>query len=131
MRHTVRGFTLVEILLVLVLASVLIALVAPLGVAQVDKANAQSEWLTLARHVGRLSMDAFLRSDFVTLRADGQQLSWASDRGAPGVMDFEHLFFSPVQTVTINPNGISDQPQIELVQRGRPRSLVLRPEGVE
>ncbi len=124
----VRGFTLLEILLVMALFSTVIALVAPLGSAQVEKAQAQSEWLTLERHVGGLSLDAFLRGDFVVLYADGQRLSWESDHGEAGFVEFEHLFFSPIQTVTINPNGIADRARIEVTQGDRQRSLVLLPE---
>jgi len=123
-----RGFTLVEILLVVVLMSVLIALVAPLGIQQVEKARAQAEWLTLDREIGRLSLDAFVRSDFVTLVAAGKQLEWQFDDGRKGAIEFEQLFFSPEQQVTINPNGIADRLQIEVLQRERRRTLQIAPE---
>ena len=124
-----RGFTLIEILLVVLLMSVLITLVAPLGVQQVEKARAQSEWLTLDREIGRLSLDAFLRSDFVTLVAAGKQLAWETDSGDQGIIEFEQLFFSPAQQVTINPNGIADQSEIQVLQRERRRTLKLTPEA--
>lgn len=126
-----RGFTLIEILLVVLLMSVLITLVAPLGVQQVEKARAQSEWLTLDREIGRLSLDAFLRSDFVTLAAAGKQLAWETDSGDQGIIEFEQLFFSPAQQVTINPNGIADQSEIQVLQRERRRTLKLTPEARE
>lgn len=126
-----RGFTLIEILLVVLLMSVLITLVAPLGVQQVEKARAQSEWLTLDREIGRLSLDAFLRSDFVTLVAAGKQLAWETDSGDQGIIEFEQLFFSPAQQVTINPNGIADQSEIQVLQRERRRTLKLTPEARE
>ncbi len=122
------GFTLIEILLVVLLTSILVALVAPLGVEQVDKARAQSEWLTLDREIGRLSMDAFLYGDFVTIYAAGKQLVWEFRGGKQGVIEFEHLFFSPDQRLTINPNGIADRAEIEVLQRDRPRRLMLLPE---
>ena len=123
-----RGFTLIEILLVVLLGSIVLALVAPLGVEQVEKAQAQSEWLELDRKVGRLSLDAFIRSDFVTLYAAGKQLAWESDGGASGVIEFDHLFFSPEQQVVINPNGIADHAGIEVLQRERRRTVNLLPE---
>jgi len=122
------GFTLIEILLVVLLTSILAALVAPLGVEQVEKARAQSEWLTLDREIGRLSLDAFLRGDFVTIYAAGKQLAWESRGGQQGVIEFEHLFFSPDQRITINPNGIADRPVIEVLQRDQRRSLRILPE---
>ena len=128
MRCRVRGFTLIEILIVVLLVSIVAGLVAPLGVEQVEKARAQSEWLTLDREIGRLAMDAFLRSDFITIDAAGKQLAWASSGGARGVIEFEQLFFSPQQRVTFNPNGIADRSVLEVLQRDRRRSLSILPE---
>jgi len=131
MRSKASGFTLIEVLLVVVLVSVLAALVAPLGVTQVEKARAQSEWLTLDRAVGRLSIDAFLASDFVIIDAAGKQLVWEFDCGKQGSIEFEQLFFSPAQRITINPNGIADRPEILVLQRDRQRSLKILPEARE
>ena len=128
MLRKTRGFTLIEILLVVLLTSILAALVAPLGIEQVEKARAQSEWLTLDREIGRLSLDAFLYGDFVTIYAAGKQLVWESRGGQQGVIEFEHLFFSPDQRVTINPNGITDRAEIEVLQRDQRRRLMLLPE---
>lgn len=125
------GFTLIEILLVVLLTSILAALVAPLGIEQVEKARAQSEWLTLDREIDRLSLDAFLRGDFVTIYAAGKQLAWEFRGGKQGVIEFEHLFFSPEQRITINPNGIADRLVIEVLQRERRRSLRILPEARE
>ncbi len=128
MLRKTRGFTLIEILLVVLLTSILAALVAPLGVEQVEKARAQSEWLTLDREIGRLSLDAFLYGDFVTIYAAGKQLVWEFRGGKQGAIEFEHLFFSPEQRITINPNGIADRAEIEVLQRDRRRRLMLLPE---
>jgi len=129
MQHRTRGFTLIEVLLVLLLGSLLVALVAPIGVTQAEKARAQSEWLTLDREIGRLSMNAFLKSEFVTVYAAGKQLAWETDTGEQGVIVFEHLFFSPEQQLTINPNGIAEPVEIEVLQRERQRTLSLMPEA--
>ena len=129
MQHTMRGFTLIEILLVVLLMSITLALVAPLGVEQVDKARAQSEWLALDREIGRLSLNAFLRSEFITLYAAGKQLAWETDDGDQGVIEFEYLFFSPEQLLTINPNGIADPMEITVIQREQQRTLSLVPEA--
>jgi prepilin-type N-terminal cleavage/methylation domain-containing protein len=128
MKNTSRGFTLIEILLVVTLMSIVLALVAPLGIKQVDKARAQTEWLTLDRELGRLSMNAFMTSEFITVNAAGKQLAWESDSGKQGVIEFEQLFFSPDQLLTFNPNGIADPFEITVVQRERQRTLSLMPE---
>jgi len=128
MKHGVRGFTLIEILLVVLLLSITLTLVAPLGVEQVEKARAQTEWLTLDREIGRLSMKAFLQSEFISIYAAGKELAWETDGGKQGVIVFEHLFFSPEQRLTINPNGIAEPMEIEVLQRDRQRTLSLMPE---
>jgi prepilin-type N-terminal cleavage/methylation domain-containing protein len=112
--RTQRGFTLIEVLVVMLLVSVLITLVAPVGAKQVEKARAQTEFLELDRQIGRLAMDAFLRSDFVTLNG----------RGA---VEFEQLFFGTEQRVVINPNGIANPQLLELLQRDRPRTIEIVP----
>ncbi len=122
-----RGFTLVEILLVLVLGALLVGLVAPLGVRQVEKARAQSEWLTFQREVRSLGLRAFARNEYLTLRAAGHELAWRADGGDGGAMTFEQLYFEPEQFVTFNPNGIADVGFIELLQRDRRRRLNILP----
>ncbi len=122
-----RGFTLIEILLVLVLGALLVGLVAPLGVNQVEKARAQSEWLTLEREVRELALFAYLRSDYLTLRAAGHELAWRSGDGDAGAMSFEQIYFTPEQAITFNPNGIADAPFLELKQRERTRRLDILP----
>ena len=122
-----RGFTLIEVLLVVLLVSILITLVAPVGVAQVDKARAQTEFLELDRQIDRLSTDAFVRSDFVTLHAAGKRLAWQFEAGDSGAIEFEQLFFDSEQTVVINPNGIADPQVLVLLQRERSRTLEMLP----
>ena len=121
------GFTLIEVLLVVLLVSILITLAAPVGVLQVDKARAQTEFLELDRLIDRLSMDAFVRSDFVTLHAAGKRLAWEFEAGDSGAIEFEQLFFDSEQTVVINPNGIADPQVLVLLQRERSRTLEMLP----
>ena len=127
MSRAQHGFTLIEVLVVMLLVSVLITLVAPVGAKQVEKARAQTEYLELDRQIGRLALDAFLRSDFVTLNAAGKQLAWEFEEGERGAVEFEQLFFGAEQRVVINPNGIANPQLLELLQRDRPRTLEIVP----
>lgn len=127
MWRTQHGFTLIEVLVVMLLVSVLITLVAPVGAKQVEKARAQTEFLELDRQIGRLALDAFVRSDFVTLNAAGKQLAWEFEAGQRGSIEFEQLFFGAEQRVVINPNGIASPQLLELLQRDRPRTLEIVP----
>jgi prepilin-type N-terminal cleavage/methylation domain-containing protein len=126
-----HGFTLIEVLLVFVLLALVTALVVPLGVAQVEKARAQAEWLEFARLVDRIGMDAFLRSETVSIDAAGTELRWRGEAEAGSRRTFDYLFFEPAQQVRINPNGIADREEIVALVRDQRRTLSLLPEGAE
>ena len=127
MSRTQQGFTLIEVLVVMLLVSLLITLVAPVGAKQVEKARAQTEYLELDRQIGRLALDAFLRSDFVTLNAAGKELAWEFESGGRGAVEFEQLFFGAEQRVVINPNGIANPQLLVLLQRDQSRTLEIVP----
>ncbi len=123
MRAT-RGFTLVELLVVLTILGLLLGLVGPLAVDRVDKAKSQEEWLVLERTVTGLAFRAFAEGRPVELTGEGTQLSWRignEDR----VLPFEKLFFDPRQELLINRNGVASPAVLSLRQAGRERRLEL------
>jgi len=123
MRRT-RGFTLVELLVVLTILGLLLGLVGPLAVDRVDKAKSQEEWLMLERTVTGLAFRAFAEGRPVELTGEGTQLSWRignEDR----VLPFEKLFFDPRQELLINRNGVASPAVLNLRQAGRERRLEL------
>ena len=120
-----RGFTLVELLVVLAILGSIIALVGPLTADRLDKARAQEEWLILDRTVRGLAFRAFADGREVELRGEGAELRWkvagADERSLP----LKHLFFDSPQVVRINTNGVADPSSLALHQAGRARVLVL------
>ena len=120
-----RGFTLVELLVVLAILGGIVALVGPLTADRLDKARAQEEWLVLDRTVRGLAFRAFAEGRDVELRGEGAQLSWKvtgeDERGLP----LEHIFFDAPQVVRINANGVAEPSSIALHQGGRQRTLQL------
>lgn len=123
-----RGFTLIEILVVLALAGLMLALVAPLGVAQVERGRSQVEWLALERLTGRLAFEAFTRREDVWLSAAGEGLQWrwgGTPATAEGRRDFDYLVFSPATEVRINSNGLPSPAEVSVLVRGEPRTLIL------
>lgn len=120
-----RGFTLVELLVVLAILGLLVALVGPLTADRLDKARAQEEWLVLERTVNGLAFRAFAEGRAVELHAEGSRLAWRVAGVEQRTLSLEHLFFDPAQTVRINGNGIATPAQLTVRRAGRERSLEL------
>lgn len=126
MRSLVRvgGFTLVELLIVLAIVGTLVALVAPLGVRQIERTRAQEEWLTLNRALTGIAFTAFTESAPVTLELSGRRLEWTLEGQKPQNIEFEQLSFDR-QVIAINANGLADAKEIRVRQRERPRVVAL------
>lgn len=120
-----RGFTLVELLIVLTIIGLTASLVAPLGAKQFDKARAQEEWLTLRRTVDGLAFRAYALGRGTEIRAEGTSLSWRVADGSSGKLVFEKVFFEPKQVVLIDANGYADRDVMLIRMAGRPRELSL------
>jgi prepilin-type N-terminal cleavage/methylation domain-containing protein len=120
-----RGFTLVELLVVLAILGFVIALVGPLTVDRIDKARAQEEWLVLDRTVRGLAFRAFADGKDVELRGEGTLLTWKLGDAEARSLNLAHLFFDSPQVVLINPNGVAQPGSLNLRQAGRERSLDL------
>jgi general secretion pathway protein H len=120
-----RAFTLVELLVVFAIVGLLVALVGPLGVRQMDKARAQEQWLVLQRTVEGLAFRAFAQGREVRLEARGTQLLWTVGDQQPRALVLDRLFFDPAQTILINDHGLAVPGALEVRQAGRARTLVL------
>jgi len=120
-----RGYTLVELLVVLAILGFVIALVGPLTVDRIDKARAQEEWLVLDRTVRGLAFRAFADGKDVELRGEGTLLTWKLGNAEARSLNLAHLFFDSPQVVRINPNGVAEPRSLTLRQAGRERSLDL------
>jgi prepilin-type N-terminal cleavage/methylation domain-containing protein len=123
--HQSGGFTLVELLIVFSIVGLLVALVAPMGAQQMDKARAQEEWLVLDRTIESLAFRAFAEGRAVTLEARGKELVWQLGAEPPRSVALKYLFFDPSQRITIDANGLADHDAIEVRQANRARTLEL------
>lgn len=65
------GFSLVELLVVLALASILIALVGPLGFESVERVRTQSEVVAIQRWYNRMGYSAFIRGQSIEVKRQG------------------------------------------------------------
>jgi prepilin-type N-terminal cleavage/methylation domain-containing protein len=123
--HWQRGFTLIELIVVFAIVGLVVALVAPLGIRQIEKARSQEEWLILQRTVEGLAFRAFAEGRAVDLEARGQELAWRAGGGPRRVLALHHLFFNPEQSVYIDVHGLAQPGVLEVRQMGRQRTLTL------
>lgn len=114
-----------ELLIVFSIVGLLVALVAPMGVKQMDRARAQEEWLVLDRTIESLAFTAFAEGRAVVLDAQGKELQWQLGSDPPRSLKLNHLFFDPKQRIMIDANGIADHDAIEVRQSSRLRTIEL------
>jgi prepilin-type N-terminal cleavage/methylation domain-containing protein len=113
-----RGYTLIELLIVLTIVGLVAGLVGGIAVDRVEKAQVQTEARSVERLLRGLAFEAFARGRPVRLRADGARLTWSVPGEADRHRDLEHWFFAPPQDVEIDASGIARPDQL-LVVKGR------------
>lgn len=110
--HTAqRGFTLIELMIVIAMMMLVIALVAPMGVNMVDKAKAQTEYIQLQGFLKKQSTIAFVNATPITLtfRPDSVDVQLHQQNSTK---TFEHLTFSDDIVLHINRNGLYSSSQM-------------------
>ena len=98
-----KGFTLLELLVVMAIMGTSLALVGPLVFDQVDKTKANAELKQLQQLIDSTASIAYLSGQPVLMQFDGKSLR--RDRAQKSdVREFEFLFFKPL-SFSINSNG--------------------------
>jgi prepilin-type N-terminal cleavage/methylation domain-containing protein len=127
-----RGFTLVELLIVMAIMSLILSIVGPLTVKIVDKAQAQSELITLKNAIHKLSYKAFASATPYTLTLSSKTLKLESQRSNLSTHRFEYLSFAE-QVITFNSRGYPSPETVNvfLLDRNETINLFKLIEGVD
>ncbi|MFC4656857.1 Tfp pilus assembly protein FimT/FimU [Rheinheimera marina] len=120
-----RGFTLIELMIVIMLLGLVMSLVGPLTMQQVDSARARSEQESLQRWLRQQSFEAYTRQQAVQLSFDGKGV-YAYDADGRRILlkQFSYLFFTP-QHVELNVNGFPEPVRLQLTRLEQQQDLDL------
>ncbi|SEK47206.1 hypothetical protein SAMN05216262_101439 [Colwellia chukchiensis] len=124
-----RGLTLIELLVVISIMMTMIALVAPLTIDTVNKAQAQSEYLSLTATIRRASVEAFINGAGVDIELNKDQLkafrikpsfttsmqTSATNKQLILQKQYQYLSFND-DIIKLNKNGIANISDFELKQ---------------
>jgi len=138
LRKKTKGVTLIELLVVITIMMTMMSLVAPLAVDTVDKAEAQSEYLSFCSLLRRISVKAFANGAGMTVELKDNTLKVASIpsnlfldeqfQDSPDEYIFEYTYkylnFDEVKLL-VNRNGMPSRESIFLTQRDKTRELDL------
>ncbi len=107
-----KGFTLIEVLIVIVILMTMIALVSPLGIQQVERAQARHDLLTIKRLLVNASNLSFSSGESVKITL-ANQLIRIEKPNTEETIRLEQLSFSQRQILVFNRNGYPDNRVLE------------------
>lgn len=104
-RH-INGYTLIELMIVLVIVSMIMGLVGPLTIQSMEKAEAKSELLAIKNWLKQVSYQAFTSGKELHFVVAGKKiiLQEENEKNALKTRELEYLFFQP-QKFTFNSKG--------------------------
>ena len=131
MRRRTSGFTLVELLVVLVIMGTLVTLVGPLTVRQLENVERTGQREEFLRYLQQTQFNAinFRRPYRVELNGDRFRL-FRQQQSIPIIDKSFSLLSFPNQSLTINANGFWQQQQVEWQEGRQQRNKQLTNFGV-
>lgn len=131
-----KGFTLIELMVVMAIVALLLTMVGPLAMSAVDKANAKQEMLTIKNWLRKISYRAFATGNSYQLKLSGKKAELFINVENSSLLDeqpntalithnFETLFFHP-QILTYNAKGFVSPTTLQGTYRNKPLQLDLK-----
>jgi len=117
-RRAARGYTLIEVLVVLAIMALAVGFVAPRGEAMLDQMTAHAVFFDFQRQVSDLRRQAYASQSGVTLRgSDDADPTLARARAIPLRAGWTYRLTQPI---AISDGGACAGGQVELLKYGRP-----------
>lgn len=119
-----NGFTLIELLVTISILGVVLALIGPLGMEQLDRTLRLSERQTLEQTLAHEQRNAFLTAANAELKFSGKTLVISSSNKEQKQVEFRELFFPP-QVIVIDAHGMPSVQKLSFNAGARTLSLEL------
>lgn len=136
-KNNYKGVTLIELLVVITIMMTMVALVAPLSINTIDKAEAQSEYLSFAGLLRSSSIKAFTNGTGLNIKLNqntvavymiplsfGGTTRLEPSQATVKELTYEYLNFPDIE-VKFNKNGIPNITEINFHQRNQEKQLNL------
>ncbi|WP_293748932.1 type II secretion system protein [uncultured Paraglaciecola sp.] len=122
--NNLKGFTLVELLIVMTIVGTLLSLVGPLAIDSLSKAQARAELLSLKTWLRFQSHKAFITGQEIQLSFKGKAVFQIkpTQNTQIKIKQFEYVFFQP-QLITFSSNGISSTFKLSATFKGNDLSM--------
>jgi len=121
-----KGFTLIELLVVLTIVMLITSMVAPIGINLVEKAKAQTQYITLQTYFKNISQLAFLSSTPITVVVEETSLIMSSEVHLQSEKKFSNLIFTDYpQRIVFSKSGLPSISELSLLVHDKHRTLDL------
>jgi len=123
-----KGFTLIELMIVMSIVALLMGMVGPLAINSVEKAQAKQEMLTVKNWLRKVSYRAFTTGQVHIVKLSGKNVKLYILGQEQNLIEdklFESLFFQP-QTLNYSKKGFVTPEFVAGSYRGKPLTLDLK-----
>lgn len=107
-----EGFTLIELLVTISVIGVVLALIGPFGMEQLERTRRISEQQSLEQFLENQQKSAFLHGRPAELTFSGRDVIVTAENRVTEDMEFRELFFPP-QSIFIDAHGMSSAEQLK------------------